>query len=69
MHADCVVIAVDYRKAPEHRFQAGLNDCLQRCAGSPTTPERLGIRPDTITIGDGSAGANQAPTRGPRVVR
>lgn len=58
--AGCVVVAVDYRKAPEHKFPAGLNDCYTALLWVHEHADELGIRRDLITIGGGSAGANLA---------
>ncbi len=56
--AGCVVIAVDYRKAPEHKYPTGLNDCYAALIWVAEHADELGIRPDLITVGGGSAGAN-----------
>ncbi|MER6574722.1 alpha/beta hydrolase [Nonomuraea sp. NPDC001023] len=58
--AGCVVIAVNYRKAPENPFPTGLNDCYAALLWTVEHADELGIRPDLITIGGGSAGANLA---------
>jgi acetyl esterase len=56
----CVVIAVNERTAPEHRFPVGLHDCHTALSWAVEHADELGIRPHLITIGGGSAGANLA---------
>ena len=58
--ADCVVVAVEYRKAPEHKFPTGLNDCYAALLWIADHADDLGVRNDVITVGGGSAGANLA---------
>lgn len=53
-----VVVAVDYRKAPEHKYPTPLNDCYAALAWMVANAEGLGIRADAITVGGGSAGGN-----------
>lgn len=58
--ARCVVVAVDYRKAPEHKFPTGLNDCHAALRWLADHAEELELRLDQLTVGGQSAGANLA---------
>lgn len=56
----CVAITVDYRKAPEHQYPAGLNDCQAALHWVVDHASEIGVDPSIITVGGGSAGANLA---------
>jgi acetyl esterase len=58
--ASCVVIAADYRKAPEHTFPTALEDCYAVLHWIVDHADELGVQPDLITVGGGSAGGNLA---------
>ena len=55
---DCVVIAVEYRLAPEHKYPVPLEDCYAAAKALFTGELVPDINPDKIIIAGDSAGGN-----------
>ncbi|GAA0227971.1 alpha/beta hydrolase [Haladaptatus pallidirubidus] len=57
---DCVVVSVEYRKAPENPFPAAVEDAYEATKWTATHAEEIGANPDKLAVGGESAGGNLA---------
>ncbi len=58
--SSAVVISVGYRRAPEHRFPAAVNDSYAVLSWAAEHAAELGIDPERVAIGGHAAGAGLA---------
>lgn len=59
-YSGCMVLALDYRLAPEHPYPAGLEDCIKAWKYAHDNAESWGADPGRISFGGDSSGGNLA---------
>lgn len=57
-HSGIRVLSVDYRMPPDHKFPAGLEDCVTAYRHLLDHADTFGVNPARIAVGGESAGAN-----------
>jgi len=74
-NADAIVMSVDYRRPPEHKFPAAVNDSYAAAAWATAHASEIGGDADRVAVAGDSAGGNLAAAvcqlaaqrRGPRI--